>query len=181
MPIDELVPGDIVQLAAGDMIPADVRLLGAKDLFVNQAALTGESLPVEKIRRTPRAGRVARPARAAQPLLHGHQRRERHRDRPSSSPPARAPTSARMADERRRPARRRPASTSGIDRFTWLMIRFIAVMVPLVFLINGLTKGDWIEAFFFAVAVAVGLTPEMLPMIVTVYLSKGAWRCRARR
>ena len=68
-----------------------------------------------------------------------------------------------------------------MNRFTWLMIRFIAVMVPLVFLINGLTKHDWQEAFFFALAVAVGLTPEMLPMIVSVCLSQGRWRCRARR
>ena len=66
------------------------------------------------------------------------------------------------------------AFDKGIARFTWLMIRFILVMVPLVFLINGLTKGKWTEAFFFALAVAVGLTPEMLPMIVTVCLSKGA-------
>ena len=62
----------------------------------------------------------------------------------------------------------------GVSRFTWLMIRFMLVMVPLVFLINGFTKHDWNEAFFFALAVAVGLTPEMLPMIVTVCLSKGA-------
>ncbi len=62
----------------------------------------------------------------------------------------------------------------GINRFTWLMIRFMLVMVPLVFLINGITKGDWLEALLFAVAVAVGLTPEMLPMIVTVNLAKGA-------
>ena len=66
------------------------------------------------------------------------------------------------------------AFDKGIARFTWLMLRFILVMVPLVFVINGLTKGKWTEAFFFAVAVAVGLTPEMLPMIVTVCLSKGA-------
>ena len=72
------------------------------------------------------------------------------------------------------------AFDQGINRFTWLMIRFMSVMVPLVFLINGFTKGDWLEALLFAVAVAVGLTPEMLPMIVTVNLAKGAHRDVAR-
>jgi Mg2+-importing ATPase len=70
-----------------------------------------------------------------------------------------------------------PAQTAfdkSIAKFTWLMLRFLLVMAPLVFIINGIAKGDWVEAFFFAIAVAVGLTPEMLPMIVTVCLSKGA-------
>jgi P-type Mg2+ transporter len=171
IPIETLVPGDIVRLSAGDMIPADLRLLEAKDLFVNQSALTGEAMPAEKF---------------AYPC-------EQHFDTPFDLPNicfmganvvsgyaigVIVRTGAhtffgQLADEiagRHVPT----AFDRGISRFTWLMIRFIIVMGPTVFFINGLTKHDWLEALLFAVAVAVGLTPEMLPMIVTVNLAKGA-------
>jgi P-type Mg2+ transporter len=171
VPIETLVPGDIVRLSAGDMIPADLRLLEAKDLFVNQSALTGEAMPAEK---------------------YAHACDERFDD-PFDLPnicfmganvvsgyatgvivrTGAQTFFGQLADEiagRRAPT----AFDRGINRFTWLMIRFIMVMGPLVFLINGLTKHDWLEALLFAVAVAVGLTPEMLPMIVTVNLAKGA-------
>jgi P-type Mg2+ transporter len=170
-PIETLVPGDIVRLSAGDMIPADLRLLETKDLFVNQSALTGEAMPAEKF---------------AHPC-------EQHFDDPFDLPnicfmganvvsgyatgvivrTGAQTFFGQLADEiagQRVPT----AFDQGINRFTWLMIRFIIVMGPLVFLINGLTKHDWLEALLFAVAVAVGLTPEMLPMIVTVNLAKGA-------
>ena len=178
VPLGQLVPGDIVKLAAGDMIPADLRLITCKDLFLTQSSLTGEAFPVEKF------------------------------DAPESDP-ARAPLelknvcflgtsvesgtalgvivatglstylgsmSSAMVEQNNETSFDR-----GINSFTWLMIRFIFVMVPLVFLINGIAKGDWKDAFFFALAVAVGLTPEMLPMIVTVCLSKGALAMSRRK
>jgi P-type Mg2+ transporter len=171
VPIESLVPGDIVRLSAGDMIPADLRLLDAKDLFINQSALTGEAMPAEK-------------------FCHPHQQEIKDPfDLPNMCFMGANVVSGfatgivvrtgahtffgQLADEiagRRVPT----AFDQGINRFTWLMIRFIIVMVPTVFLINGLTKHDWLEALLFAVAVAVGLTPEMLPMIVTVNLAKGA-------
>jgi Mg2+-importing ATPase len=171
IPMDGLVPGDVVRLSAGDMIPADLRLLEAKDLFINQSALTGESMPAEK---------------SAQPnaetcedafdmpnlcfmganVVSGYGTGVIMRTGPTTF-------FGQLAHEiagRRVPT----AFDLGVNRFTWLMIRFILVMVPAVFLINGFTKHDWLEALLFAVAVAVGLTPEMLPMIVTVNLAKGA-------
>jgi len=171
VPIESLVPGDIVRLSAGDMIPADLRLLEAKDLFINQSALTGEAMPAEK-------------------FCHSYQQEIKDPfDLPNMCFMGANVVSGfatgivvrtgahtffgQLADEiagRRVPT----AFDQGINRFTWLMIRFIIVMVPTVFLINGLTKHDWLEALLFAVAVAVGLTPEMLPMIVTVNLAKGA-------
>ncbi len=171
IPMEALVPGDVVRLSAGDMIPADLRLLEAKDFFVNQSALTGEAMPAEKY------------AHAC----------EQHVDDPFDLPNfcfmganvvsgyatgVVVRTGAhtffgQLADEisgRDVPT----AFDRGINRFTWLMIRFIIVMGPLVFVINGVTKHDWLQALLFAVSVAVGLTPEMLPMIVTVNLAKGA-------
>lgn len=166
-----LVPGDIIQLAAGDMVPADVRLLSAKDLFVNQAALTGEALPVEK-KTAPASANIQNPldlpnicflgsnvesGAATAVVIHTGDRTYF------------GSLAASIVGERQL-----TSFDKGINKFTWLMIYFIAVMVPAVFLINGLSKHNWLDAFLFAMAVAVGLTPEMLPMIVTVNLSKGA-------
>jgi Mg2+-importing ATPase len=171
IPLADLVPGDLIHLAAGDMIPADIRVISCKDLFVIQASLTGESFPVEKF--------PARETRLPSSPL------ERTNicflGTSVESGTARAVVVATgldtylgsMASILTGP-QVQTEFDKGINRFTWLMIRFIAVMTPLVFLINWLTKGDFKEAFFFALAVAVGLTPEMLPMIVTVCLSKGA-------
>ncbi|MFM0415942.1 magnesium-translocating P-type ATPase [Paraburkholderia aromaticivorans] len=171
LPIEQIVPGDVVLLSAGDMIPADLRLMSARDLFVNQSALTGEAMPLEK-------GAHAYTSDA-----------ETHFDLPNICFMGSAVVSGvgcgvvvltggrtafgRVA-EMIAAQRVQTSFDKGITRFTWLMIGFILVMVPLVFLINGLTKGNWFEALLFAVAVAVGLTPEMLPMIVTVNLAKGA-------
>jgi Mg2+-importing ATPase len=171
IPLRNLVPGDIIKLAAGDMIPGDVRLLSSKDLFVSQGSLTGESLPVEKFH-DPEIKEESSPtelnnicfmgtsvesgtatAVVVTTGLHTYFGSMAH-----SITGERAPTSF----------------DQGLNRFTWLMMQFMAVMVPLVFLINGFTKHDWKAAFFFALAVAVGLTPEMLPMIVSVCLSNGA-------
>jgi Mg2+-importing ATPase len=171
VPIGQVVPGDIVLLSAGDMIPSDVRLISAKDLFINQSMLTGEAMPLEKNAER-HVGSV-----------------ESRFDLPNicfmgsavvsgvgcgvvvltGARTAFGQVAATIAEQR--------VLTSfdkGVTRVTWMMLGLIGIMVPLVFLINGLSKGNWFEALLFAVAVAVGLTPEMLPMIVTVNLAKGA-------
>ena len=171
MPLRDLVPGDVVKLSAGDMIPGDVRVLSAKDLFVSQGSLTGESLPVEKFHDA-ESKVLSSPTELKNTCFMGTSVQ-------SGTATAVVVTTGvntyfgSMAGSITEEA----APTSfdlGLTRFTWLMIQFMAVMVPLVFLINGFTKHDWKSAFFFAMAVAVGLTPEMLPMIVSVCLSKGA-------
>ena len=171
IPLRDLVPGDVVKLAAGDMIPGDVRLLTSKDLFVTQGSLTGESLPVEKFHE-PETKTDVSPTELKNICFMGTSVE-------SGTAMAVVVTTGvqtyfgsmahSITGER--------AETSfdqGLNRFTWLMMKFMAVMVPLVFIINGFTKHDWKGAFFFAMAVAVGLTPEMLPMIVSVCLSNGA-------
>lgn len=171
IPVARLVPGDVVKLAAGDMIPGDVRVIGAKDLFINQGPLTGESYSVEKFEIEKHPATTA-PIELTSVAFLGTSVE-------SGSATAVVVVTGKetfvggMADllsVNMAPT----AFDKGITSFTWLMLQFILIMVPLVFVINGLTKGNWGEAFFFAVAVAVGLTPEMLPMIVTVCLSKGA-------
>jgi P-type Mg2+ transporter len=171
VPLADLVPGDIVRLSAGDMIPADLRVLSCKDLFVIQASLTGESYPVEKFD-------AREPPRPATPLEHTN---ICFLGTSVESGTATAVAVATALEtylgsmaEAITGQRVETEFDRGVNRFTWLMIKFIGVMTPLVFAINWYTKGDLKEAFFFAVAVAVGLTPEMLPMIVTVCLSKGA-------
>jgi Mg2+-importing ATPase len=171
IPLRELVPGDIVKLCSGDMIPGDVRLISAKDLFVIQATLTGESLPVEKSDAPDTREKVSTIERHNLCFL-------------GTSVESGTATAVIVANGPQtyfgKVARSlvgqqiETAFDKGVKKFTWLMIRFMLVMVPLVFFINGLTKHDWKEAFFFALAVAVGLTPEMLPMIISVCLSKGA-------
>jgi P-type Mg2+ transporter len=166
-----LVPGDIIRLAAGDMVPADVRVLSAKDLFLNQAALTGESLPVEKKAPTVSAD-VGNPLELPNICFLGS-------DVESGSATAVVIHTGEQTYFGSLASsivgqRELTSFDKGVNKFTWLMIRFMAVMVPAVFLLNGLSKHNWVEAFLFALAVAVGLTPEMLPMIVTVNLSKGA-------
>jgi Mg2+-importing ATPase len=171
IPLRELVPGDIVKLSAGDMIPGDVRLLSVKDLFVIQATLTGESMPVEKT-----DTQDSRPNISA--IEHTNICFLGTSVESGSALAVIVATGAQTYfGSMARSLAGQPADTAfdrGVKKFTWLMIRFMLVMVPLVFVINGITKHDWKEAFFFSLAVAVGLTPEMLPMIVSVCLSKGA-------
>lgn len=171
IPIDEIVVGDIIHLAAGDMIPADVRILKSRDLFISQSSLTGESEPVEKI---------------SDPLL------------TDSKNPLELENLAFMGSNVisgsaiaivinvgdntifggiAKDLSNKKVVTSfekGINSVSWVLIRLMLVMVPIVLFMNGFTKGDWMEAFLFAVSVAVGLTPEMLPMIVSANLAKGA-------
>ncbi len=170
IPMRNIVPGDLIVLAAGDIIPADARILQAKDLFISQSALTGESMPIEKS--------PAAPAAAADPL-----------DFPNACFQGSTVVSgsgralvvntglATYLGEISVHLTSRKETTSfdlGVRSFVWLMIRFMLVMVTATFLIVGLTKHDWLQALLFGLSVAVGLTPEMLPMIVTVCLSKGA-------
>jgi Mg2+-importing ATPase len=176
--LDQLAPGDIVRLSAGDMIPGDLRLLTARDVYVNQAPLTGESIPVEK-RAERQDGAKADPFDLDNICFMG------------SNVVSGFATAVIVHTGRRTyfgsladsivGARELTSFDKGVSRFAWLMIRFILVMAPLVFIINGLTKGDWLQALLFAVAVAVGLTPEMLPMIVTVNLAQGALAMSKRK
>jgi len=175
IPLRDLVAGDVVALSAGDMIPADCRVLSARDLYVAQAAMTGESLPVEKSAQ----GGPAAEAAAAGPLA---QRNLLFMGTNVISGTATAlvvATGARsylgtLAAHASATETTPNAFQAGVNSVSWLLIRFAAVMVPIVFLVNGYTKGDWLQAFLFALSVAVGLTPEMLPMIVTSTLAKGA-------
>jgi len=172
VPIRELVPGDVLWLSAGDMVPADVRLLSAKDLFVGQATLTGESLPVEKFAQL-------RDARQGNPLERDNLCFMGTNVISGSAQAVVVGTGTRtyFGSLAERVIAAAPATTAfqtGVNKISWLLIRFMLVMAPLVLLINGFTKGDWLEAALFALSVAVGLTPEMLPMIVTSTLAKGA-------
>ena len=167
----ELVPGDIVVLHAGSIIPADLRLISTKDFFVSQAALTGESMPVEKTAEacsTTGRGTIELPNACFQGsnVLSGSAR--------GIVVLTGARTYFGAISQRLAGQQVQTSFDRGIAGFTWLMIRFMIVMVSAVFLIVGLTKHNWLEALLFSLSVAVGLTPEMLPMIVTVNLSKGA-------
>ncbi|MEO9189868.1 MAG: magnesium-translocating P-type ATPase, partial [Acetobacteraceae bacterium] len=176
IPLRDLVAGDVVSLSAGDMIPADCRVLTARDLFIAQSAMTGESLPVEKFVQAVASGAAATGAgtldqcnlvfmgtnvvsgtATALVLATG--------GRTYFGTLAAHATATETTPN---------AFQAGVNSVSWLLIRFAAVMVPIVFLVNGFTKGDWLQAFLFALSVAVGLTPEMLPMIVTTTLAKGA-------
>ena len=171
IPIAEIVPGDIVILQAGALIPADLRLISAKDFFVSQSSLTGESMPVEK---------HAEPAditgRGVIELQNACFQGSNVVSGTARGVVVNTGSRTHFGSIAEKLAGQR-AQTSfdkGIAGFTWLMIRFMVVMVAIVFLIVGMTKHNWPEALLFALSVAVGLTPEMLPMIVTVNLSKGA-------
>ena len=172
IPMEDVVVGDIVLLAAGDMVPADCRIIKAKDLFISQSAMTGESEPVEK---TPHpvdisdgkavtecsnlvfmGSNVVSGSAEAIVILTGNQ--------------TLFGGIAKTLDDKREPT----GFEKGIRSVSWLLIRFMLVMVPVVFVINGITRDDWMEALLFAISIAVGLTPEMLPMIVTTCLARGA-------
>ena len=173
LPMEEIAVGDIVHLSAGDMIPADLRILNAKDLFISQSALTGESEPVEKTAAPAPAEGAGLPvtevpclAFQGSTVISG-----------SARAVAVAVGDGTMFGSIARTMGNKPPKTAfdkGIGSVSRLLIRFMAVMVPMVLLLNGFTKGSWMEALLFAISVAVGLTPEMLPMIVTTSLAKGA-------
>ncbi|MGK0550676.1 magnesium-translocating P-type ATPase [Enterococcus faecalis] len=171
IPIEEIVCGDLIKLSAGDMIPADLRLIQTKDLFVSQAALTGESYPVEK--------RSAAPFNAENAETEHENLAFMGSNVISGSAVGIViavgnETLFGQVAENVTSLNPQTNFEVGISKTSWLLIRFMLVMAPAVFIINGLTKGDWVQAFLFSLSVAVGLTPEMLPMIVTTNLVKGA-------
>jgi P-type Mg2+ transporter len=177
--IKELVPGDLVWLSAGDMLPADCRVLQSKDLFVSQAVLTGEALPLEK-RDMLIANAQNKSALELENCCY------MGTNVVSGSAMAVVVTTGEQTyfGSISRGISGKRAETSfdrGVNSVSWLLIRFMLVMVPLVFIINGLTKHNWLEALLFGIAVAVGLTPEMLPMIVTANLAKGAVNMSKRK
>lgn len=175
IPLSEIVPGDIVCLAAGDMVPADVRIIYAKDLFVSQSSLTGESEPLEKfgtLRNQNRVNNAVNPLEIENLAFMGSNVVSGSAiclclatgDSTYFGSMAEAITKKRV----------KTSFDEGVSSVNRLLIRLMVLMVPFVLFINGFTKGDWLEAFLFALSVAVGLTPEMLPMIVTANLAKGA-------
>lgn len=175
IPMDQVVPGDLVRLAAGDLIPADLRLLTSKDLMVSQAALTGESLPVAKAdTRTEDLGQheTTDPVEADNLCLMGTS----VTSGTATGVVVATGSGTYFGSMAGTLVGERPQTNfdNGVRKVSFLLIRFMLVMVPVVFMINGLTKGDWNEAFLFGVAVAVGLTPEMLPMVVSANLARGA-------
>ena len=171
IPLKDLVPGDLIKLSAGDMIPGDVRVLSSKDLFLIQASLTGESMPVEKF-----DARVTNDKLSPFELSNICFLGTSVESGTALAVVVETGSQTYFGSMARSIAGQQVTSAfdRGVTRFTWLMIVLLSVLAPLVFIINWATKGDPKDAFFFALAVAVGLTPEMLPMIVSVCLSKGA-------
>lgn len=170
LPLEELVVGDVVHLAAGDMIPADLRILEAKDLFASQSALTGESEPVEK---------TGLPDSREVPAL--QKRCLAFTGSSVVSGSARGVVAAvgdgtvlggmagRLAEKKTE-----TSFEKGMNSVSWLLVRLMLFMVPVVLLLNGFVKGNWLHAVLFAISIAIGLTPEMLPVIVTACLARGA-------
>jgi Mg2+-importing ATPase len=178
IPLRVVVPGDIVTLSAGDMVPGDVRMLSTRDLFVSQSVLTGEALPVEKFETVQVSTRGARPLGREDPtevsnlglmgtnIVSG-----------TATAVVLATGDATVFGSVTRKTIAQRALTSfdhGINRISWLLIRAMLLMVPVVLLLNGFSKGDWASAFLFALSVAVGLTPEMLPVVIAANLTRGA-------
>ena len=179
IPLGDIVPGDIVYLAAGDMIPADVRILQAKDLFISQAALTGESEPVEKYGKKRDDAECSNPIECNNLGFMGSTVISGSAicvviatgDNTYFGAMAKSIIGAKEVT----------SFEKGVNSVSWLLIRFMMFMVPFVLVINGITKGDWLQALLFALSIAVGLTPEMLPMIVTTNLAKGAVRMSKKK
>ncbi len=170
IPMDDIVVGDIIHLSAGDLIPADLRILSAKDLFVSQSALTGESEPIEKTSAVCDGSGVltdiANLAFMGSTVISG-----------SAKAVAVAVGNDTLLGSMAKTLNEKQRKTNfekGVNAVSWVLIRFMLIMMPVVLFINGFTKGDWLEALLFAISVAIGLTPEMLPMIVTTNLAKGA-------
>lgn len=188
IPMAQIVVGDVVYLSAGDMVPADVRLLDSRDLFISQAALTGEAIPVEKY---DTLGAVS--AKSADATFDADSDPLDHPNAcfMGTNVVSGTATALVVATGPRTyfgslakaivGSRAETAFDRGVNSVSWLLIRFMLVMVPIVLLVNGFTKGDWMNAFLFALAVAVGLTPEMLPMIVSSNLAKGAMAMSRRK
>jgi P-type Mg2+ transporter len=179
--IRDLVPGDIIELAAGDMLPGDIRLLKTDDLYVSQSALTGESMPVEKFGDMSKNLKLEKDEALDYPTLCFM-----GTNVVSGSGLGVVVTTGNntyLGSLAKDVTGKRPLTSFdiGVNKVAWLLIRFMAVMVPIIFFLNGLTKGNWLEAFFFAMAVAIGLTPELLPFVVTANLAKGSIRMSKKK
>jgi Mg2+-importing ATPase len=177
--IKKLVPGDIIQLSAGDMIPADIRILQSKDLFVSQSMLTGEAIPVEKVSEAAENIPKQSPLELNNVCFMGT-------NVVSGTAIATIVNTGGQTyfgsfSKTLVGKRAETSFDKGVKSVSYLLIRFMLVMVPLVFLINGFTKHDWLQAFLFGISIAVGLTPAMLPMIVTANLAKGAVNMSKRK
>ncbi|MEG0255458.1 MAG: magnesium-translocating P-type ATPase [Vagococcus sp.] len=174
-PMEDVVPGDIVYLSAGDMIPADSVLIWTKDLFVNQSSLTGESMPVEKYETAKNQQEILEDVSAIDlsnlifmgtDVLSGQ----------GEAIILKTGQQTFFGDIAKHASTKREMTNfdRDLNHISKLLLRMVSILFPIVFLLNGVMKGDWTQAFFFAIAVAVGLTPEMLPMIVTSNLAKGS-------
>ncbi|HJP99037.1 MAG TPA: magnesium-translocating P-type ATPase [Rhodanobacteraceae bacterium] len=180
VPVIELVAGDIVHLSAGDMVPADLRLLSAKDLFISQAILTGESIPVEKAAPEHAVKSDAQVEPLDLPTV-GYMGTNVVSGSATAVVVATGPRSYLGSLARTLTGQRVETSFDrGVKSVSWLLIRFMAVMVPIVLGVQWIKHG-FFDAFLFAISVAVGLTPEMLPLIVTANLAKGALAMSKRK
>lgn len=177
IPMEEIVVGDIIRLNAGDMIPADVRIIFSKDLFISESSMTGESEVVEKF------SKLSEETRNKEILSHFELENLAFMGTNVTSGTATAivlstgndTVLGNMADTITE-KREMTNFDKGVNSVSMLLIKFMIIMIPIVFVINGITKGDWLQALLFSISVAVGLTPEMLPMLVTTNLAKGAVR-----
>ncbi|MDV2447683.1 magnesium-translocating P-type ATPase [Elizabethkingia anophelis] len=170
--ITDIVPGDIILLSAGDMVPADCRILKSKDLFISESILTGEALPVEKNAFAIKNAKEQNPLTLQNICFMG----TNVVSGSATVVVANTGIFTYFGSISRNLVSKRPETSFdiGVNKVSFLLIRFMLVMTPVIFLINGFVKDDWMQALLFAIAVAVGLTPEMLPMIVTANLAKGA-------
>ena len=184
IPVEKLVPGDLVLLSAGDMIPADIRIVESKDFFVSQSSLTGESDSIEKTPMTDMPTDNEEDASGSVIDLQNLAFMGSNVVSGTAKGIVFATGNQTYLGSIAKSIAGHRAETAfdkGISKVSMLLIRFMLIMVPFVFLVNGITKGDWLDAFIFAVSVAVGLTPEMLPMIVTANLAKGAVRMSKKK
>lgn len=178
IPMDQVVIGDLIVLAAGDMLPCDVRFVRTKDCFISQAALTGESQPVEKFA-VPPALRNPENGPECKALTDLPTVGFMGTDLLSGSADAVAVLSGKDSylasiAESLSGARAKTAFESGVNSVSRLLIRMMLLIVPIIFAINGFKSQDWLSALIFSVSIAVGLTPEMLPVIMIGTLGRGA-------
>ncbi|MDU1854512.1 MAG: magnesium-translocating P-type ATPase, partial [Clostridium baratii] len=182
IPMEEIVVGDIIRLNAGDMIPADVRIISSKDLFISESSMTGESEVVEKF------SKLSKETKNKEILSHFELENLAFMGTNVTSGTATAivlstgndTVLGNMADTITE-EREMTNFDKGVNSVSVLLIKFMIIMIPIVFVINGITKGDWLQALLFSISVAVGLTPEMLPMLVTTNLAKGAYAMAKRK
>jgi Mg2+-importing ATPase len=170
--IKDLVPGDVVELSAGDLIPADIRIIASKDLFINASALTGESFPIGRTHeihnpiRPQSVNDLTNIAMMGTSIVSGT----------ATAIVIKTGKHTEFSHIARSIAKNNQETSfdRGIRNFMWMMIKFILVLTICTFAVNAILKGRIVESLIFSLAVAVGLTPELLPMIVTVNLARGA-------